>query len=97
MDRAYFESQVIAIVDHIDETWTKVEDLIVEMDQSDHTQDACVDLDLRDIRYVLARMSNTLFRKNLPEVLDRHFREGPDPDAQRDDAQDRAMREAWGE
>ncbi len=97
MDRAYFESQVIAIVDHIDETWTRVADLIEEMNQSDHTQDACVDLDLAHIRYVLGRMSNTLLRKNLPEVLDRYFREGSDPDAQRDAAQDRAMREARGE
>ena len=97
MNREYLKAQIAEIVDHLDETWTMVADLIVEMDQSDHTQDACVDLDLRDIRYVLARMSNTLFRKNLPEVLDRHFREGPDPDAKRDDAQDRAMREARGE
>jgi hypothetical protein len=97
MNREYLKAQIAEIVDHMDETWTKVADLIVEMDHSDDTQDACVDLDLADIRYALGRMSNTLWRKNLPEVLDRYFPEGPDPDAQRDAAQDRAMREAWGE
>jgi hypothetical protein len=36
-------------------------------------------------------MSKTLRRKDMPEVLDRYF------PAQRDDAQDRAVREARGE
>ena len=91
MNREYLKAQIAEIVDHMDETWTMVADLIVQMNQSDHTQDACVDLDLADIRYALGRMSNTMWRKNLPEVLDRYFPEGPDA------AQDRAMREARGE
>lgn len=96
MNRDYLETKVGTIVDHMDETWDKVVNLINEMSHEDRTQDACVDLCLEDIRDTLARMSSTLWRKDLPSVLKNHFPE-PDPDAQRDDAQDRAMREARGE
>ena len=97
MNREYLQTQIAKIVDHLDETWTMVADLIVEMDQSDYTQDACHDLDLVELRVLLGKTSGDLWRKKLPEVLDRYFSEGPDPDAQRDAAQDRAMREARGE
>lgn len=97
MNREYLKAQIAEIVDHLDETWTMVADLIVEMDLSDHTQDACHDLDLVELRVLLSKTSGDLWRKKLPEVLDRHFPERPDPDAQRDAAQDRAMREARGE
>jgi hypothetical protein len=97
MNREYLQTQIAKIVDHLDETWTMVADLIVEMDLSDDTQDACHDLDLVELRVLLSKTSGDLWRKKLPEVLDRYFSEGPDPDAQRDAAQDRAMREARGE
>jgi len=97
MNREYLKAQIAEIVDHMDETWTMVADLIVQMDHSDDTQDACADLDLVELRVLLAKTSGELWRKKLPEALDRYFPEGPDPDAQRDDAQDRAMREARGE
>lgn len=96
MNREYLQTQIAKIVDHLDETWTMVADLIVEMDLSDDTQDACHDLDLVELRVLLSKTSGDLWRKKLPEVLDRFFSEGPDPDAQRDAAQDRAMREARG-
>jgi hypothetical protein len=97
MNREYLKAQIAEIVDHMDETWTMVADLIVQMDHSDDTQDACADLDLVELRVLLGKTSGDLWRKKLPEALDRYFPEGPDPDAQRDDAQDRAMREARGE
>jgi hypothetical protein len=97
MNREYLKAQIAEIVDHMDETWTMVADLIVQMDHSDDTQDACADLDLVELRVLLGKTSGELWRKKLPEALDRYFPEGPDPDAQRDDAQDRAMREARGE
>jgi hypothetical protein len=97
VNREYLKAQIAEIVDHMDETWTMVADLIVQMEQSDDTQDACADLDLVELRVLLAKTSGELWRKKLPEALDRYFPEGPDPDAQRDAAQDRAMREARGE
>jgi hypothetical protein len=97
MNREYLRAQIAEIVDHMDETWTMVADLIVQMDHSDDTQDACADLDLVELRVLLGKTSGDLWRKKLPEALDRYFPEGPDPDAQRDAAQDRAMREARGE
>jgi hypothetical protein len=97
MRREYLRAQIAEIVDHMDETWTMVADLIVQMDHSDDTQDACADLDLVELRVLLGKTSGELWRKKLPEALDRYFPESPDPDAQRDDAQDRAMREARGE
>jgi hypothetical protein len=97
MNREYLKAQIAEIVDHMDETWTMVADLIVQMDHSDDTQDACADLDLVELRVLLGKTSGELWRKKLPEALDRYFPEGPDPDAQREAAQDRAMREARGE
>jgi hypothetical protein len=97
MNREYLQAQIAKIVDHMDDTGTMVADLIVQMEQSDDTQDACADLDLVKLRVLLAKTSGELWRKKLPETLDRYFPEGPDPDAQRDAAQDRAMREARGE
>lgn len=96
VDREYLDAQIGGIVDHLDEACDRVEQLTRELDLSEKTQDACVDLNLREIRDVLAKMSMRLWRDDRPEVLDRYFpaQPGPDPDAQRDDAQDRAMREA---
>jgi hypothetical protein len=91
MNREYLKAQIAEIVDHMDETWTMVADLIVQMDHSDDTQDACADLDLVELRVLLGKTSGELWRKKLPEALDRYFPEGPDA------AQDREMREARGE
>jgi hypothetical protein len=100
MTREDLKAQIAEIVDHIDETWTMVADLIVKMALFDYTEDACADLELVELRVLLGKTSGELWRKKLPEVLDRYFirfPEGPDPDAQRDAAQDKAMREARGE
>ena len=97
--REYMEAQIGGIVDHLDEAWDRIAVLVVELGDDVHMQDACVDLNLRDLRDTLAKMSMRLWREDRPEVLDRYFpaQPGPDPDAQRDDAQDKAMREARGE
>ena len=85
------------IVDQLDELWTLVCDLIAEMDTTDQMRDACHDLDLVELRALLGKTSSDLWRKKLPYVLAEHFSPEPDPDAQRDAAQDKAMREARGE
>jgi hypothetical protein len=97
--REYMEAQIGGIVDHLDEAWDRVAVLVVELGDDVHMQDAAVDLNLRDLRDALAKMSMRLWREDRPAVLERYFpaQPGPDPDAQRDDAQDRAMREARGE
>jgi hypothetical protein len=97
--REYMEAQISGIVDHLDEAWDRVASLIVEMGAYEVTDDAAVDLGLREMRDALAKMSMRLWREDRPAVLDRYFpaQPGPDPDAQRDDAQDRAVREARGE
>jgi hypothetical protein len=89
--------RVGAIVDGLDEVWTRVQDLIADMDATDQLQDASSDLDLVELRAWLGKTSNDLWRKKLPYVLAEHFTPQPDPDAQRNDAQDKAMREARGE
>ena len=89
--REYMEAQISGIVDHLDEAWDRVAALVIVLGGDVHLQDACVDLRLRDIRYAVGQMSKTLRREDMPGVLDRYF------PAQRDDAQDRAMREARGE
>ena len=97
--REYMEAQIGGIVDHLDEAWDRIAVLVVELGDDVRMQDVCDDLNLRDLRDTLAKMSMRLWREDRPEVLDRHFpaQPGPDPDAQRDDTQDRAMREARGE
>jgi hypothetical protein len=97
--REYMEAQIGGIVDHIDEAWDRVAVLVVELGDDVHMQDAAVDLNLREMRDALAKMSMRLWREDRPAVLERYFpaQPGPDPDAQRDDAQDRAVREARGE
>lgn len=97
--REYMEAQIGGIVDHLDEAWDRIASLIVEMGAYEVTDDAAVDLNLREMRDTLAKMSMRLWREDRTEVLDRYFpaQPGPDPDAQRDDAQDKAMREARGE
>jgi len=89
--------RVGAIVDSLDEVWTLVTDLIAEMQTTQEQADACHDLDLRELQVWLGKTSSELWRKKLPYVLAEHFSPGPDPDAQRDAAQDRAIREARGE
>jgi hypothetical protein len=89
--------RVGAIVDGLDEVWTLVSDLIAEMQTTQEQLDACHDLDLVELRALLGKTSSELWRKKLPYVLAEHFSPEPDPDAQRDAMQDRAMREAWGE
>jgi hypothetical protein len=91
------QERVGAIVDGLDEVWTKVADLIAEMDTTDQMRDACHDLDLVELRAWLGKTSIDLWRRKLPYVLAEHFSPEADPDAQRDAAQDRAMREARGE
>lgn len=89
--------RVGAIVDGIDEVWTLVVDLIAEMDATDQLRDVCSDLDLVELRASLGKASADLWRRKLPYVLTEHFSPQPDPDAQRDAMQDRAIREARGE
>jgi hypothetical protein len=89
--------RVGAIVDGLDEVWTLVQDLIAEMDTTDQLRDASSDLDLVELRAWLGKTSSDLWRKKLPYVVAEHFTPQPDPDAQRDAMQDRAMREARGE
>ena len=91
IDREYMEDQIGGIVDYLDEVWHRVAALVIELGGDVHLQDACVDLRLRDIRDAVDQMSKTLWREDMPGVLDRYF------PAQRDDAQDRAITEARGE
>ena len=97
--REYMEAAISGIVEHLDVAYERVAVLVVELGDDVHMQDACVDLNLREMRDALAKMYMRLWREDRPAVLDRYFpaQPGPDPDAQRDAAQDRAMREAWGE
>jgi hypothetical protein len=97
--REYMEAAISGIVEHLDVAYERVAVLVVELGDDVHMQDACVDLNLREMRDALAKMALRLWREDRPAVLDRYFpaQPGPDPDAQRDDAQDRAVREARGE
>ena len=97
MSPEHLTQRVGEIVDGLDEVWTLVCDLIAEMQTTQEQADACHDLDLRELQVWLGKTSGDLWRKKLPYVLAEHFSPQPDPDAQRDAMQDRAMREAWGE
>lgn len=97
MNQYDLSGKIGSIVDSLDEVWTLVQDLIAEMDTTDQLRDASSDLELVELRAWLGKTSSDLWRKKLPYVLAEHFTPQPDPDAQRDAAQDRAMREARGE
>jgi hypothetical protein len=63
-------------------------------------EDIYADMRLEDVWRTLRAIEKTLSDREgmyLPEHFERLRAAEPDPDAQRDAAQDRAMREAWGE
>lgn len=92
MSPEHITQRIGEIVDALDEIWTLACDLIAEMDATDQMRDVCHDLDLIELRSLLGKTSSDLWRKKLPYVLAEHFSPEPDPDAQRDAMQDRAIR-----
>ena len=87
MNRDYVDEQITAIVDQLGDVWTKVHSFIVELETHGH-DDACIDLNLHEIKRALNLIAFKLWKDKRQTVLDRYFPIELDPDRLREDAED---------